>query len=137
MFHKKLIIFTDGGSRGNPGPSGIGVVIYNEQKKVVKEFGKYIGEGTNNQAEYQAVIEALMAAKELGAEEIDFFLDSELVVNQLKGDYKVKNKDLGSLFVKIWNLTSGFKKLKYHHVPREKNREADKLVNQALDRASR
>ncbi|MFA6533815.1 MAG: ribonuclease HI family protein [Patescibacteria group bacterium] len=133
--NKKLIIYTDGGARGNPGPSGIGVVIYDAHKKPVKEFGRYIGEGTNNQAEYQAVIDALAAAEKLGAEEIDFYLDSELVVMQLRGEYKVKNKDLGSLFVKVYNLTGKFKKITYRHIRREENRAADRLVNQALDAA--
>lgn len=132
---KKFIIYTDGGARGNPGPGGIGVVIYDQAKKIVGEYSEYIGVATNNQAEYQAVILALTKAKALGASEIDFFLDSELVVSQLNGDYKVKDRALGSLFVKIWNLAQNFRKISYYHVPREKNRAADKLVNEALDEA--
>jgi len=129
----KIIIYTDGGARGNPGPAGVGVAVYDEHKNLLKEYKKYLGTATNNQAEYEAVILALEKAKELKATEIDFFLDSELVVSQLKGEYKVKNKDLGSLFVRVWNLTQGFHKVKYHHVPREENKVADKLVNLAID----
>jgi ribonuclease HI len=125
---QKLIIYTDGGARGNPGPAGIGVHIVGH-----KDYKKYIGEATNNQAEYQAVVLALEKAKELKAEEIDFFLDSELIVNQLNGKYKIKDKDLGKLFVKIWNLKMNFKKITFTHIPREKNKDADKLVNQAID----
>jgi ribonuclease HI len=131
----KLIIYTDGGARGNPGPAAAGVVIYDEHRKIIGKHHHYLGEATNNQAEYQGVILALTEAAKLGAEEIDFFLDSELVVSQLKGDYKVKNKDLGALFVKVWNLSQKFKKIRYFHVPREENKEADKMVNQAIDAA--
>lgn len=129
---KKATIHTDGGARGNPGPAGIGVVIeINDQQHKFKE---YIGETTNNQAEYKAVILALEKAQELGAEEIDLFLDSELVQQQLTQKYKVKNKDLQPLFVKVWNLSQGFKKVKYVHVARNDNKLADKLVNEALDK---
>jgi len=131
----KLIVYTDGGARGNPGPAGIGVVVYDENKKLLKQYKKFIGHATNNQAEYQAVILALEKVKELKVSEIDFFLDSELVVNQLKGEYRVKDKDLGSLFVKIWNLSQNFQKIKYRHVPRAENHLADKLVNQVIDEA--
>lgn len=128
---QKITIHTDGGARGNPGPAGIGAVLeYNDEKILLKE---YIGEATNNQAEYKAVIMALEKAKELGAEEADVFLDSELVQRQLSEKYKVKNQDLGSLFVKVWNLAQSFKKVKYIHIYRNDNKEADKLVNEAID----
>lgn len=126
--HKKLTIFTDGGARGNPGPAGIGVFI-----KGAGEYKKYIGETTNNQAEYRAVILALEKAKDLNAEELDFYLDSELVVKQLKREYRVRDADLASLFLKVWNLCAEFKKVNFTHVRREKNKEADKLVNEAID----
>jgi len=129
----KVTIYTDGGARGNPGPAGIGVVLNYEGKHLT--FKKYIGETTNNQAEYQAVILGLEKAKELGAEEVDVFLDSELVQQQLTQRYKVKNQELGSLFVKVWNLAMGFKKVKYVHIYRTDNKEADKLVNEAIDEA--
>lgn len=127
--NKKLTIYTDGGARGNPGPAGIGVFV-----KDVGEYKEYIGKTTNNQAEYKAVILALEKAKELGAEELDFFLDSELVVKQLKREYKVKHPDLAPLFLKVWNLSMGFKKVTFTHVRREQNKEADRLVNEAIDR---
>ncbi|MFA5129267.1 MAG: ribonuclease HI family protein, partial [Patescibacteria group bacterium] len=87
----KLTIFTDGGARGNPGPGGIGAVIYDENKKKIAEISEFLGHSTNNQAEYKAVIAAMKKAKELKAEILEFFLDSELVVKQLKREYKVKN----------------------------------------------
>lgn len=127
----KAIIHTDGGARGNPGPAGIGVVVeFGGQKKVYKKF---IGIATNNQAEYQAVVLALEKAKELGLEALDIFLDSELVQSQLSQKFKIKDKELGQLFVKIWNLSLAFKKIRYHHIYREDNKEADRLVNQAID----
>jgi ribonuclease HI len=134
MQQKKIIIYTDGGARGNPGPSGIGVVIYNEDKELIEEHSDFLGIATNNQAEYKAVILALKKAHLLGAEEIHFFLDSELVVKQLRGEYKVKNQDLASLFLEIHNLSLNFKKILYTHVRRELNKEADRLANEAMDR---
>ena len=104
--NKKLIIYTDGGARGNPGPAAAAAVIKNAEGQVVVQAAKYLGETTNNQAEYQGVLLALQKAKDLDASEIDFFLDSELVVNQLNRHYKVKDLGLQSLFVKIWNLSA-------------------------------
>lgn len=127
----KATLYTDGGARGNPGPAGIGVVLKSDNKQLT--FKKYIGEATNNQAEYQAVIFGLQKAKELGAQEVDVFLDSELVQQQLSQKYKIKNPDLGPLFVKVWNLAVGFKKVKYVHIRRSDNKLADKLVNEAID----
>lgn len=132
--YNKLIIFTDGGSRGNPGPAAIGAVLKDEAGVIAAEISEYIGETTNNQAEYRAVVAAIAKAKELGAEELDFFLDSELVVKQLNREYKVRDKDLAPLFMKIYNAMLGFKKVTFKHVRREFNVEADKLVNEALDR---
>lgn len=126
-------IYTDGGARGNPGPAGIGVVIRVGEK--VYHFKRFIGHATNNQAEYRAVLLAMEEAKKLGLEELHYVLDSELVVRQLRQEYKVKDAELGKLFVKIWNLSHGFEKITYHHVPREQNREADRLVNEAIDAA--
>jgi ribonuclease HI len=126
-------IHTDGGARGNPGPAGIGVVLEINGQKY--NFKKYIGPATNNQAEYRAVILGLQKAKELGATEVDIFLDSELVQQQLSRKYKVKNADLATLFVQAWNLGLGFKKVKYVHIYRQNNKQADKLVNQAIDEA--
>jgi len=134
MSYSKLKIYTDGGARGNPGPAGAGILIKDEKGKTVKMFSRYLGETTNNQAEYQALILGLEKAKELGAKEIDCYLDSELLVNQLNRKFKVKDKDLAPLFIKIWNFSVGFKTIKYHHIFREDNKEADRLVNEAIDR---
>lgn len=134
MAHQKLQIYTDGGARGNPGPAGIGVVIWSGNE-LVGRHKAYIGEATNNQAEYRAVILALEEVKKLDVPELEFFLDSELVVKQLNREYKVKDKDLAPLFVQVWNLSLGFKRVIFQHVPREKNKEADKLVNEAIDEA--
>jgi ribonuclease HI len=137
MKQEKLTIFTDGGARGNPGPAGIGCVILDEKGSVVAEISKYIGETTNNQAEYQALIAGLAKAKEQGAQELEVFLDSELVVKQMNREYRVKDKDLAPLFVRVYNLTLGFKKVIFKHIRREKNELADRLVNLALDRAGK
>lgn len=137
MAYEKLIIYTDGGARGNPGPAGIGCVVLDEQGNAVEEISEYIGEATNNQAEYRALIAGLTKAKDLGAKEIEFFLDSELVVKQLNREYKVKDKDLAVLFVKAYNLTLSFKKVIFKHIRREKNELADRLVNLALDKAGK
>lgn len=131
----KLIIYTDGGARGNPGPAGIGAVIYNEKKEIIAEISEYIGKSTNNQAEYKALLAAIKKAKEFKVDEINFFLDSELVVEQMSGNYKVKNKSLQPLFVQIYNESLSYKKVTYKHVRREKNKEADRLANMAMDKA--
>jgi ribonuclease HI len=128
-----LTIYTDGGARGNPGPAGIGAVAYNEQGEVVFEISEYIGETTNNQAEYRAAVAAIEKAKEVGAKRLYFYLDSELIVKQLNGEYKIKNKGLQPLFVKIYNASLNFQKVEWRHVRRENNKEADKLVNNAID----
>lgn len=130
----KLIMHTDGGARGNPGPAGIGAVLKDEKGKVLTEISEYIGETTNNVAEYKAVIAGLEKAKELGATEVRCFLDSLLVVEQLKRNYKVKDANLATLFVKAWNLMQGFKKVTFTHIERAKNKDADRLVNEAIDR---
>lgn len=130
----KAIIYTDGGARGNPGPAGIGAVIYGENRNVLAEISQYLGVATNNQAEYKALIAALEKAGEMKISELECFLDSELVVKQLKREYKVKNKDLAPLFLIIHNLSLNFEKISYTHIPRELNQAADKLANEAMDR---
>lgn len=130
----KVITFSDGGARGNPGPAGIGAIIYDDKRRVLAEISEYLGETTNNQAEYRALIAALKKAQGLAASEVECYLDSELVVRQLNGEYKVKNKDLAPLFLEIHNLRLGFKRISFNHVPREENREADRLANEAMDR---
>lgn len=129
----KLTVFTDGGARGNPGPAAGGVVIKNEKKEIIASFGTYLGIQTNNYAEYSALLAALQKAKELGASEVDCVLDSELVVKQMRGEYKIKEPNLQKLFVKVYNAASQFKKVSYRHVPRSENQEADREVNKTLD----
>ncbi|MCB9802691.1 ribonuclease HI family protein [Candidatus Nomurabacteria bacterium] len=126
-------LFTDGGARGNPGPAAIGGVLYNENQEEIASFSEYIGETTNNQAEYRALLKGLELALEKKLEELACFLDSELVVKQLNKEYRVKDAELAKLFVKIWNLSQQFKVISFSHVRREFNKEADRLVNQALD----
>lgn len=128
-------IYTDGGSRGNPGPAGIGVWIETLNKK----YGEYIGKKTNNVAEYEALIFGLKKLKQLLGKdktrqyEIECYLDSELVVKQLNHEYKLKDENVQKNFIEIWNLMLDFKNVKIIHIPREKNSIADGLVNQALD----
>jgi len=136
MKNKKIFIYTDGGARGNPGPAGIGAVLYNEDQEVLAEISKYLGQATNNQAEYKALIFGLKKALELEAQEVSCYLDSELVVRQLNREYKVKNKDLAPLFLEVHNISLGFKKITFTHIPREKNKQADKLANEAMDRGA-
>ena len=134
----KIVIYTDGGSRGNPGPAAIGVVFTNEKGKVIKEYAEKIGRATNNEAEYEAVIFALQKAKLLFGKrkiktmEVEIRLDSEFVAKQLNGEYKILDRRIEQLFLKTWNLKIEFGKAKFFHIPRNKNIEADGLVNQAL-----
>ena len=130
----KLILYTDGGARGNPGPAGAGGLIYDTDKKIVKKFAQFLGKATNNQAEYQALVLGLELAKKMKASEVDCYLDSLLVVEQMNQKWKIKNKELSVLFVKVWNLSQSFKKVNFCHIPREKNEEADKLVNEIIDK---
>jgi ribonuclease HI len=133
-FPKRVIINADGGSRGNPGPSASGFVIQDETGGVVLEAGgKFLGITTNNQAEYRAVLFALERAKELEIEEIEFRLDSLLVVNQMKGIFKVKNKDLWPIYERIKKLCLDFKKVEFVHVLREFNKLADAEANRLMD----
>ena len=126
---KKLKINTDGASKGNPGPMTIGVVFQTD-KKIIRKISKKIGYGTNNQAEYTAVIYALDLARRLGYEEIELCSDSQLLVNQLNGDYAVKSKNILDLNEKVKKLKTKFKKINFKWVPREKNEIADDLANE-------
>lgn len=128
----KLTIYTDGGARNNPGPAGIGIVIKNENGETIKTYKEYIGEKTNNQAEYEALLRALELVKG-EAEKLEIFLDSQLVVNQAKSIYRAKNGDIKNLLFKLRILEQNFKEVQYNLIPREQNREADKLVNRAID----
>jgi len=131
----KLFIHTDGGARGNPGPGAIGIVITNEKKEIIKEIGKFIGRSTNNEAEYQAVVEALKTCGEKRNLDIEFFIDSLLIVNQLNGKFKVKEPRMKKYFNEIKLLEKNFKSVKYTHIERSKNYAADKIVNEVLDNA--
>jgi len=132
---EKVLIYTDGGARGNPGPAGAGAVIYRNDK-LVASLKKYLGEATNNVAEYEALILALTEAKKLAAgSRVEVRMDSELIVKQMKGEYKVKDKNLKVLYAKVRELLQGFQSVEFVHVLREKNKEADELVNEAIDEA--
>jgi len=132
---EKIVMFTDGGSRNNPGPAGVGVWVETLNEK----YGEYIGIKTNNEAEYEALIFGLKKLKQLlgkgkaKSAEIVCYLDSELVVKQLGHEYKLSEEHIQKLFIQIWNLMLDFKKVSFHHIPREKNKIADALVNEALD----
>lgn len=129
----KLITYSDGGSRGNPGPAAGGAVVRTADGELLESLSKYVGRATNNVAEYTGIIIALEAAKRHGATEVEMRMDSELAVKQLKGEYRVKNPDLAKLFLQVKNLAAGFKKVTFKHVRREQNVEADAAVNACLD----
>lgn len=129
----KVKLFADGGSRGNPGPSATGYVILDADDQILQQSGEYLGITTNNQAEYQAVKLGLEKARSLGCRQVDVYLDSLLVVNQMKGIFKVKNRDLWPIHEAIKELTKGFNKVTFTHVPREFNKLADAEVNKVLD----
>lgn len=132
---QKIVIYTDGGSRGNPGPAAVGVYIETLGKKI----GECIGVKTNNDAEYEALILGLQKVKHfIGKDkakktEVECFLDSELVVKQLNHEYKLKEPRIQQYFIEIWNLMMEYKKVTFVHIPREKNKVADAMVNEALD----
>ncbi|MGB2939205.1 MAG: ribonuclease HI family protein [Candidatus Dormiibacterota bacterium] len=131
-----VVIHTDGGSRGNPGPAAIGVVIEVEkggQSEVIQEIAEPIGVASNNVAEYRAIIRGLEAARQLGADSVTSLLDSQLVVEQLNGNYRVKHDDLKPLHARVKQLAAEFPLVTFQHVRREQNTEADRLVNAALD----
>lgn len=141
---KKVTIYVDGGSRGNPGKAAVGVVFCNEKGEKTKEAGEYLGDNlTNNEAEYRAAIFALekfkaLFGKRLAKEtEVVIHSDSELVVKQINGKYKIENEKLQPLFLKLWNLCLDFKKVKIKSVLREKNKDADRIVNEVLDKEGR
>ena len=139
---EKIIIYTDGGSRGNPGPAGMGVVVANEKGKMMKEYSGFLGVKTNNEAEYEAVIfglkkiKALLGKEKIKNTEIEFRLDSQLIARQLNGEYKIEEERLFPLFIKIWNLKMDFGPIKFSEIPREQNKEADRLANEAMDKGN-
>lgn len=143
---QKITVYTDGGARGNPGPAAIGIVVnFGASAAAIlgtsKKYGEYLGEKTNNQAEYEAVIFALKKIKQVfGGKkskeaEVEVRMDSELVVRQLNGEYKILEPDLQPLFIAVWNLKLDFGRVEFKHIPREENKIADELVNKTLDEA--
>ena len=134
---KTVEVYTDGGARGNPGPAAAGAVL---GAPFNKGYSKYLGTATNNEAEYQAAIlalqkmQALAGKKEAKTLHVEMYMDSKLAVEQLSGNWKVEGETIIPLFIKIHNLTLSFGKISYRHIPREKNKEADALVNQELDK---
>ena len=143
----KLITYTDGGARGNPGPAAGGAVIKNDTGEIILKTSKYLGETTNNVAEYEALILALQKAKGIFKsrsrdainrvstkdKNLECYLDSELIVKQLNHEYKIKDENMQKLFIKVWNLTLDFDSVKFTHIPREENKLADEMVNKELD----
>jgi len=139
--NNSFTIHTDGGSRGNPGPSAIGIVIESKSGTLKKEYSEFLGyDITNNEAEYQAVLFALKKLKALVGKEksahatIELYVDSELLERQLNGKFKVKDPEIQKLFLEVWNLKLDFGTVNTHHIYREKNKAADRLVNVALDK---
>jgi ribonuclease HI len=133
---KHLVIYVDGGSHGNPGPSGIGVIICDEKGNVVRNISKFIGETTNNVAEYTALIYGLQEALILRADEVIINTDSELLAKQLSKEYKTKDRGLKPLNEQVSHLLTGFKKHQIRHIDRSDNKGADKLANKAVSEES-
>jgi ribonuclease HI len=129
----RVTVNVDGGARGNPGPAAIGVVLRDEAGEIVEELGETIGEATNNVAEYKALLRGIELAAEQGAGELDLIGDSELVVRQVEGRYKVKNAGIKPLHEAVKRALADFDSWSIRHVRRAENADADRLVNQALD----
>lgn len=128
-----MIINTDGGARGNPGPGACGVVIRSRDGVVIKKLGKYLGKCTNNEAEYHGLILGLEEALKMGADELEVLLDSQLITNQMLGKYKVKDAKLKLLYQKATSLVKKFSNVSFVHISREKNKMADYIVNKIID----
>lgn len=133
--YKKLYLSTDGGARGNPGPAALGFVIKDENENVLVEQGRYLGETTNNVAEYMALIVGLETALSLGCESVAIMMDSELIVKQMKGEYRIKQPHLIELADQVRRLLIKLKDYEFKHILRAYNKEADKQVNLAIDQA--
>jgi ribonuclease HI len=137
MLLEEAKLYTDGGSRGNPGDSACAYVICDPDGKVVEKSGYYMGMATNNQAEYYGMIKGLERASELGINKVNINSDSQLVVNQMNGFYKVKNQELAPLHEQLKGLADSFERVSFHYIPRALNAEADKEVNRILDTQGR
>lgn len=131
----KIRIETDGAARGNPGPAGGAAVLYDEEGRPIVRVGIYLGRATNNVAEYTGLLAGLREARDLGATEVDVRADSQLMVRQLLGRYQVRSEGLIPLYREAMSLLSGFEKRRISHVPRERNRAADRAANDTVDRA--
>ena len=129
---KRVVIYADGASRGNPGPAAIGAVIKDERGRLIASISQRIGKATNNQAEYRAIITALEEADRLGARQVDIKMDSELVVKQINGEYRVKKATLKPLYQQVKQLLGLLEGFTITHIPRQQNTEADNLANKAL-----
>jgi ribonuclease HI len=129
----KATLFADGGSRGNPGPAASGAVLFGEDGSVLAEIGEYLGIKTNNVAEWRALLSGLEAARSLGVDELDIRMDSELVVRQVTGVYRVKHADLIPIAARVKSILRGFARVEIRHVPRKENHAADAVVNRVLD----
>ncbi len=130
---RDCVLYTDGGSRGNPGPAGSGYLLLNASGSTLRAAGHFIGHATNNQAEYDALVRGLRAAREHGCRDLEVRMDSELIVRQMTGRYRVKNAGLKNLFTQAQRLVRHFESVRFVHVRRERNVEADRLANQAMD----
>lgn len=130
---QSLRLYTDGASRGNPGDAGAGIVVLDDRGREILAQGKYLGTCTNNVAEYQALLLGLTEASRLGDGTIDIFLDSQLIVRQIQGVYRVKSSDLQPLFAQVKELLSSFADFTVSHIPREQNKRADQLANQGIN----
>jgi len=131
---KKIIIYADGGARGNPGPAGAGAYLEDQDGKELAQLYRYLGETTNNVAEYTAFIMALQEAKKRGIPDLEIYLDSELIVRQIEGTYRVKKPHLKKLYDQALALLENFPHYQIQHIPREQNQEADRLANFAIDK---
>lgn len=136
MSPKRILVYADGGSRGNPGPAGAGAYLVDEEGEAVARVYKYLGEATNNVAEYSALIFGLKEAQRQQAEEVTVRMDSQLAVRQIGGEYRVKDPTLQKLHAQVMDLLGAFKRYRVEHIPRAENAEADKLANLAMDQGT-
>ena len=130
---RHVAVYTDGAARGNPGPAGAGVYIEDDRGTSLAEVSLYLGEATNNVAEYRALLLGLEQARELGASEVEIRADSELVIRQMTGEYRVRNAGLIDLHRRARAHEKGFRRVRYVHIRRHENRAADRLANRAID----
>ena len=132
-----IVAYIDGGARGNPGPAGYGVRVEDEQGTLVEEFNGYLGSATNNVAEYNGLVAALKYAQQHGHRHVHIKSDSELLVKQMRGEYRVKNPGLQALYQQARTIAMGLERIVYEHVRREQNKDADRLANQAMDEGTK